>query len=300
MKIRIYNARVLAMDGDFKVTEGELHTENERIIYVGEGLADISEGGFDREIDAKGNLILPGFKNAHTHSGMTFLRSYADDLPLMDWLNNQVFPMEAKLTGAAVYWFSKLAFMEYLTSGITADFDMYFYQEDMARASVETGFRTVMTSGMSNFMSSVSEQREDYIKFNDYHPLISYKLGFHAEYTNSVGNLEGIAKLADEFKAPVFTHNSETAGEVRGCIERYGKTPTALMESLGLFEYGGGGYHCVHMSDEDIDIFKRRGLTMVTNPGSNMKLASGTPGISEFLKAGVRVALGTDGPASNN
>ena len=164
MKIRIYNARVLAMDGDFKVTEGELHTENERISYVGDGLADISEGGFDREIDAKGNLILPGFKNAHTHSGMTFLRSYADDLPLMDWLNNQVFPMEAKLTGAAVYWFSKLAFMEYLTSGITADFDMYFYQEDMARASVETGFRTVMTSGMSNFMSSVSEQREDYIK----------------------------------------------------------------------------------------------------------------------------------------
>lgn len=300
MRIRLYNAKILTMDRDLDIVEGELHTEDEKISCVGDSPIDISNKKFDREIDVKGNLILPGFKDAHTHSPMTFLRSFADDLPLMEWLNKKVFPMEAKLTGEDVYWFSKLAFMEYLTSGITADFDMYFYQEYMAKAAVEVGFRTVMTSGFNNFMSSLSELRENYIKFNNYHPLISYKLGFHSEYTNSLANLEGVAKLANEFKAPVYTHNSETIGEVQGCIERHGKTPTALMDSLGMLEYGGGGYHCVYMSDEDIEIFKKHDMTVVTNPGSNVKLASGTPEISKLIKNNIRVAIGTDGPASNN
>ncbi|MDE6580883.1 MAG: amidohydrolase family protein, partial [Ruminiclostridium sp.] len=127
MKIRFYNARIMKFDTADKscpIIKGELHIDNNKISYIGAG----NKGGeFDREIDCKGNLLMPGFKNAHTHSAMTFLRSYADDLPLQEWLFNQVFPREDKLTPDDVYSLSKLAIMEYLTSGITANFDMYFF-----------------------------------------------------------------------------------------------------------------------------------------------------------------------------
>ena len=299
MKIRFYNARILTLaDDSFDIIQGELWVEDNKITYVGpkkEG--DIQWG---RQIDVNGNLLMPGFKNAHTHSAMTFLRSYADDMPLFDWLNNQVFPKEAQLTGEDIYWLSKLAIMEYLTSGITANFDMYFQPEQIAKASVECGFRTVLLSALNNFSSSLEAMEEEYVKLNDYHPLISYGLGFHAEYTTSEELLKGVAALSHKYKAPVYTHNSETKREVEECIERHGTTPTAYLDSLGMFEYGGGGYHCVYMSEEDLRIFKEKDLTVVTNPGSNTKLASGIAGIQKMMDLGIRVAIGTDGPASNN
>ena len=248
----------------------------------------------------KGNLVMPGFANAHTHSAMTFLRSYADDLPLQEWLGQQVFPMEAKLTGEDIYELSSLAILEYLTSGITSNFDMYFQPERIAQASVDCGFRTVMVSSLNNFTSSLEEMEQEYVRYNKYHDRIRYHLGFHAEYTTSEELLKGVAALAEKYQAPVFTHNSETRREVEECVERHGMTPTAYLDSLGLFQYGGGGYHCVHMTDEDIRIFKKRGLVVVTNPGSNTKLSSGIARISDIQKAGVPIAIGTDGPASNN
>lgn len=298
MNIRFYNAMILTMAGSGEIVTGELWVEGNRVAYVGEGKP--SHISWDREIDAEGNLILPGFKNAHTHSAMTFLRSYADDLPLLEWLEKQVFPMEAKLSGDDIYWLCKLAIMEYLTSGVTANFDMYFNPELMAKASVECGFRTVMINAVNNFNSSVENMEQEYEKYNHYHELISYCMGFHAEYTTGLELLKEIAVLAEKYKAPVYAHNSETRAEVDGCIERWGKTPTALMESVGLFEYGGGGFHCVHMTEEDLLIFKRRNLWAVTNPGSNVKLASGIAPISEMIDKGINLAIGTDGPASNN
>lgn len=298
MNTRFYNARILTMNGDLAVTEGEVWVEGNRITHVG-GKKD-GQPVWDRQIDVNKNLLMPGFKNAHTHSAMTFLRSYADDLPLSDWLNQQVFPMEAKLTGEDVCWLSKLAILEYLTSGITSNFDMYLYPEMGAKASVDCGFRTVLVSGLNDFVSSPEEMEEQYKKFNQYDPLIRYVMGFHAEYTNSEERLKKVAALAGKYQAPVFTHNSETAGEVAGCLERHGMTPTAYLDSLGMFNYGGGGYHCVHMTDEDLDIFKKRNMTVVTNPGSNTKLASGIARISDMLERGIRLAIGTDGPASNN
>ncbi len=125
-------------------------------------------------------------------------------------------------------------------------------------------------------------------------------MGFHAEYTTDISILKGIAELARGFRQPLYTHNSETANEVQGCIERHGKTPTALFEELGMFEYGGGGFHCVHMTDEDLDIFRRRGLWAVTNPCSNCKLASGIAPLDRMNAMGINLAIGTDGPASNN
>lgn len=300
MKIRFYNGRILTMEEHRDIFEGELWVEDSFITYCGCAQTDVSSDFFDREIDLNGNLILPGFKNAHTHSAMTFLRSYADDLPLADWLNKKVFPLEALLTHEDIYTLSKLGIAEYLTSGITANFDMYVDSDAIAKASIDTGFRTVIVSGLNNFVHSLKGLEECFCKYNDFHPLINYQLGFHAEYTTNEELLRGVASLAKKYKAPVYTHNSETASEVKDCIARTGMTPTTYLDSLGMFAYGGGGYHCVYLDEKDIEIFKTRKLSVITNPASNLKLASGIAPIKKYLDEGLTVAIGTDGPASNN
>ncbi|GLC82169.1 amidohydrolase [Lacrimispora brassicae] len=309
MNTRFFNAKILTMSGDFSIIEGELWVEGNRITYAGDPKKgnEINKAtlpSFDREIDVKGNLIMPGFKNAHTHSAMTFLRSYADDLPLLDWLHKQIFPMEAKLNGEDIYHLSKLAILEYLTSGITANFDMYFSPENITQASVDMGFRSVLCAGISEFTGSTEENLENlenwYYKYNHHHDLISYCIGFHGEYTAERPLLEGIAALSRKYKAPVFSHNSETKAEVEQCLKKNGTTPAVYLDQLGMFEHGGGGYHCVHMTEEDLAVFQKRGLTVVTNPGSNSKLASGIAPITKMLNMGINIAIGTDGPASNN
>jgi len=300
MNTRFYNARILTMESGIAIKYGELWVKNNIIYFLGDIEKSPAPLFWDQEIDCKSNLLMPGFKNAHTHSSMTFLRSYADDLPLSEWLNKQVFPMEAKLKPEDIYHLSKLAIMEYLTSGITANFDMYFYPDMNAKASVDTGFRTVLMSGISNFNSSTKELESEYITYNHYHDLISYRLGFHAEYTASKELLQSISSIAHRYKAPVFTHNSESISEVESCIKATGMTPTEYMDSLGLFEYGGGGFHCIHLSDNDMKIFKSRGMYAVTNPGSNMKLASGIAPLQQMKSLGIPLAIGTDGAASNN
>lgn len=310
MNYRFYNARILTMVTT-DIIEGELWVQDDKILYVGKGgdaaaicrSLSIESILWDREIDCNGNLLMPGFKNAHTHSAMTFLRSYADDLPLQDWLFQKVFPMEDKLDGEMIYHLTKLAVLEYLTSGITSIFDMYLTPETTAKACVEMGMRCVQvsgTSGQDHFEESLAKLENRYQTLNAYDPLHSYFIGFHAEYTCSRALLEKVAEMAHKYQAPVFTHLAETKSEVDGCIERHGMTPTKLFDSLGMFNYGGGGYHCVWMNEEDMDIFAKRGLSAVTNPGSNTKLASGIAPISDFLKKGINVAIGTDGPASNN
>lgn len=298
MKLRFYNAKILTMQDD-KVISGELHTDGDRISYIG---AEKPENvGFDREIDLSGKLIIPGFKNAHTHSAMTFLRSFADDLPLNDWLYNAVFPHEAKLTEEAIYVFTQLANMEYLTSGITSSFDMYFKLDSYAKANIDMGYRTVLCGSINDFGGTVEGIEEEYNKFNSLNPLISYQLGFHAEYTTKRETLEGMAKLSQKYKAPMYTHNSETRNEVEGCKERYGMTPTQFFDSLGMLEYGGGGFHCVWFDERDMQIAKNKGLWIVTNPSSNLKLASGIAPLCEMKRQGIdRMAIGTDGAASNN
>lgn len=300
MKLRFYNAKILTMQ-DEKIIEGELHTDGARISYIGSEKPEGSGDEFDREIDLCGNLIIPGFKDAHTHSAMTFLRSFADDLPLNDWLYNQVFPHEAKLTEEAIYVFTQLANMEYLTSGITSSFDMYFKLPSYAKANTDMGFRTVICGSINDFGGTVEGIEEEYNTYNSYDPLISYQLGFHAEYTTKRETLEGLAKLAQKYKAPMFAHNSETKSEVDGCKERYGITPTQLFDKLGMYEYGGGGFHCVWFDERDMEIFRDKNLWMITNPASNLKLASGIAPICEMRRAGMKnFAIGTDGAASNN
>lgn len=194
----------------------------------------------------------------------------------------------------------KLGIMEYLTSGITANFDMYLNPMEIAEASAECGFRTVQTSGLNDFTRSLSLLEEDYRKVNEMSELTTFLLGFHGEYTTSRELMEGVAKLAEKLKSPVWLHNSETEKEVVECRGRYGMTPTQITEALGVYAYGGGGYHCIFFEEKDFEIFRNRGLTAVTNPSSNLKLASGTAPTARFLKEGISMAIGTDGPASNN
>lgn len=296
--IRLHNALVMPMTSDCSVFRGEVWTDGGRIAYAGAPRAgELPE--FEREIDLNGDLVLPGFKNAHAHSAMTFLRSYADDLPLQSWLFDKVFPLEARLTSEAVYAFTRLAVLEYLSGGITASFDMYFHRDAYARANIDCGFRTVICGALSAG-DKISVAADDYAKFNALDPLISYLPGVHAEYTADEKLLRGMSELVHELKSPFWTHNSETKSETDGCFERHGMSPTEYLDSLGLYDFGGGGYHCVWFSERDIEIFAEKGLWAVTCPCSNAKLASGIAPLERFEKRGVRLAVGTDGPASNN
>lgn len=294
--IRFYNGQLLSMKKDMGITRDEVWVNGSKIVHVGK--SDTLQA--DREINLDGNLLMPSFKNAHTHSAMTFGRSFSDDLPLQSWLYDKIFPLEAKLNAADIYHLSRLAFLEYLESGITACFDMYYFPEAMAKASVDAGFRTVMCGAVNNFKESPALLEEYYNTYNHYHELVSYQLGFHAEYTTSEEIMTEIAKLSHKYKAPVFMHASETESEVQDCIDRYGKTPTALFNDLGLFDYGGGAFHSVWVNHADLELYKQKNIYAVLNAGSNAKLASGIAPVSKMLKKGINIAVGTDGPSSNN
>lgn len=308
MRTRFYNARILTMEPGKEIFIGEVWVNGDTIQFVGteeEALSYCEEHKdsiliWDREIDCKKNLLMPGFKNAHTHSAMTLMRSKADDLPLSDWLNTQIFPIEAKMTAEDIYHLSKIAIMEYLTSGITAVFEMYLTPYSVADAFRDCGMRCVQTSCVNNFSQSVEMLEGYYNDLNGRDEYNSFILGLHAEYTCSKELLEKTAELVQKYKAPFWAHIQETESETKECIERYGMTPIKFFDSLGLFDYGGGGYHVVWTNDEDMEIMKKRGLYAVTNPGSNTKLASGIAPISKYLEKGIPVAIGTDGPASNN
>ncbi|MCD8045618.1 MAG: amidohydrolase [Clostridiales bacterium] len=310
MNIRFYNAKILTLDENerFEILSGELWVSGDRILYVGDGkrpdriLKDLGLNMilWERETDCGGNLLMPGFKNAHAHTYMTFLRSYADDLPLQDWLYKMCFPKEDQLNTENIRPLEVLGIMEYLTGGITSSFDMCYFPPVYARVAADCGFRAVQVSGVNSFGGDLGVVEENYLRVNETSDLTTFLIGFHAEYTTKPDMMEGIARLAQKYRSPVYLHNSETEKETAECIGRYGKTPTRLTDDLGMYEYGGGGFHCVWFADEDFEIFKKRGLTAVTCPASNLKLASGIAPLKRFYDEGINLAIGTDGPASNN
>ena len=304
MRVKFENARILDIKTG-KVTKGVLTTCDGKIEYVGAPKADESVK-YDRVINANNNLLMPSFKNAHSHSPMTILRASAENMVLMDWLYKVVFPAEAKLTADDVYWGTKLAIMEMLKSGISATFDMYFYTESAAKAFKEAGFRACFCSAVSGgntdeeLKTALKRLDSEYDKLNSYSPLIKYYAGMHAEYTASDGLLKGISAFVNDAKIPFYTHMSEAVGESEGCVERRGKTPAELFSSLGLWNYGGGVYHAVHVTDHDIKLMRDHNIMVSTNPCCNAKIASGIAPIEKYAANGIRVGIGTDGPASNN
>ena len=288
------NARILSMQDD-KIIFGELLVRDNRIAFIGEKYTGEKP---NKVIDCEGNLLMPGFKNAHAHTAMVFARSASDDLSLHDWLFNCIFPMEEKFQDDDIYHLTKCGILEYLAGGITAASDMYFHVPEIVRASEEIGIRNVIVA--TSLQEPISLIRERYKELNKKGSLISYVLGIHAEYTTPKERIIEIVNLAKELKALCALHIGETESEVQGCVDRYGETPIKLLASLGFFDYGGIAYHANYFTDEEIKICKEKDIKIVTCPASNAKLASGICPVSKYLEAGLTLGIGTDGAGSNN
>lgn len=300
MKTLIKNASLLLPDGC--VTQGNLAVEGQTIAAVGETEKNWAA---DTIIDGTGKFAIPGFVNAHTHISMTLLRSYADDMKLMDWLENKIWPVEAKMKKEDVYWGAMLAAVEMIRSGTTTFADMYGDMDKVAEATLESGLRGVLARGMigvaPNGQQAFEENKELYKNFHGAgEGRLTVMFGPHAPYTCPPDFLRQVAEAAAEYQAGVHIHLSETKGEVENCLKEHGMTPIALMEKVGILECGVLAAHCVHVTAEDIALMKKYGVRVAHNPGSNMKLASGVAPVPEMLKAGLCVALGTDGASSNN
>lgn len=264
-----------------------------------------SELDFDVVIDGSNKFATPGLVNTHTHAAMTLFRSYADDMFLMDWLENKIWPAEANLTAEDVYWGTLLSIGEMLKSGTTCFADMYFFMDEVAKAVETSGIRACLSRGLAgvapNSDKSLLEAKEFCLKWNGAaNGRITTMLGPHAPYTCPPDYLKQVIEVAKEIKAEIHIHLSETKFEVDTCIEKFGKTPIAHMDSLGLLDLGVLAAHCVHVTPEDIKLMKAKNVRVAHNPQSNLKLASGIAPVQQMLEAGLIVGLGTDGASSNN
>jgi 5-methylthioadenosine/S-adenosylhomocysteine deaminase len=304
-KLLISGADIITMDEKLGIVKaGDIAIENGRIKGIGpKGWT--GEWQPDRVIVADGKVVLPGLINTHTHAAMTLFRSYADDMQLMDWLQNKIWPIEAHLTNEDVYWGSMLAVLEMLKSGTTTFADMYFFMPDVAKAVQESGMRAVLSRGMAGVAPTAEQALIESKEFvRDWHQAangrITVHLGPHAPYTCPPAYLEKVIALASELKTGIHIHLSETAHEVETCQRDHGKTPIRLMHDLGMFEHPVLAAHCVHLTEEDMDIMAEKHVRVAHNPGSNMKLASGIAPVTQLLAKGIAVGLGTDGAASNN
>ena len=304
MSILLENISIIPMTGSANFIEkGYLVLDGQFIKQVGRGEAPV--GNHEVIIDGTNRVVLPGLVNAHTHAAMTLLRSYADDMPLMEWLETKIWPLEEKLTGEDVYWGTMLAITEMIKSGTTCFADMYFFMDQAAQAVEKSGIRAVLSRGMVGVGPSaelaLTESSELVGKWHRRAKnRITVMLGPHAPYTCPPKYLRQVIDLASELGMALNIHIAETVGEREDMIRMYGKSPVKHMETCGLFERAVLAAHCVHVDEEDIAILKKYQVGVVHNPESNMKLASGIAPVPEMLAAGIPVALGTDGASSNN
>ena len=300
MNTVIKNALAVLSDGNTKKVN--IAIKDDKIFAVG----DIPTGfTADNTIDGNGKLAVAGFVNAHTHVSMTLLRSYADDMKLMDWLENKIWPIEAKMKKADIYWGAMLGIAEMIKTGTTTFVDMYADMEKVAEAVDETGIRAVLSRGIiGSAPNGETALEENCTLFEDYNNAadgrITVMLGPHAPYTCPPDFLKKVIDKANKYKAEIHIHIAETKGEVDECLKQYGKTPMALMESVGLLDCGVLAAHCVWVNDEDIAIMKKHDVRAAHNPSSNLKLASGIAPVCKMLKENICVGLGTDGASSNN
>lgn len=259
----------------------------------------------DKVIDGKNKIAFPGMVNTHTHAAMTLLRSYADDMVLMDWLEKMIWPAEANLTPDDIYYGTKLAIIEMIKTGTTTFADMYFEMDRVANAVSETGIRASLSRGLIGLTPDADEKlAENATLYKDWHNScdgrIQVRFGPHAPYTCPIDYLKKVIKTAQNLNAGIHMHLSETAFEVDSTLKEHGMTPIALMDSLGMFESETLAAHAVHVTDEDITIMSNKNVSVAHNPQSNLKLASGIAPIEKMLDKGIIVGLGTDGASSNN
>ncbi|MEA3470738.1 MAG: amidohydrolase [Thermodesulfobacteriota bacterium] len=307
--ILISGGTILTLDEkDTKIQEGALAIKGDTITAVGNSKEiEISYSG-GKTIDAQGCLVMPGFINGHTHAAMTCFRGLADDLELMDWLNNYIFPAEAKnVNEELAYWGSLLACAEMIRSGTTTFCDMYIFENETAKAAKKAGARCLLGEVLFDFPSPNSKSPEEGLEYTRKlietwkdDPLVNIVVEPHSLYTCSPSLLRNAKDLADQYNVPLATHLLENRGEVEQLKDRLGKKATIFLRDMGLLDDHFIAFHCVCMDEEDIKLFAEHGSKIVHNPESNMKLASGVAPVTRMLDHGVPVGLGTDGCASNN
>jgi 5-methylthioadenosine/S-adenosylhomocysteine deaminase len=268
--------------------------------------ADVEPEPRDDVVAGRGLALVPGLVNGHGHAAMTLLRGYGDDLPLKRWLETRIWPAEARLTRDDVYWGTRLACLEMIRAGTTHCWDMYWFQFDVARAFVDSGMRATVSQVFLSFEGAPDEARpeaapEGLDRLAEFGPRITPSLGPHAIYTVDEPTLRFVAELARARSVPVQIHLSETEGEVNDCVAAHGCRPAEYLDRLGLLHGRTVLAHGVWLDDIELALVAERGATIVTNPASNMKLATGRAFPYPAARdAGVRVGLGTDGAASNN
>ena len=274
-----------------------------KIAYVG---PEAPAGFEDAEIiDGQGKLATAGMVNTHGHVSMTLLRSYADDMALMDWLQNKIWPIEDKMNAKDIYWGAMLGMVEMLKGGTTCFADMYAFMEDVAQACVDTGIRANLCRGLIGVAPDKDKKLAENVElFKNWHNYnngqIRVSFGPHAPYTCPVEYLNKVIATAGEQGAEIQMHLCETKFEVESCLKDHGKTPIELMDSLGMFELGTIAAHAVHLTEADMDIMAAKKVRVAHNPQSNLKLASGIAPVAAMLEKGICVGLGTDGASSNN
>ncbi len=303
MKILLKNGTILTMAAsEPEIIKGDLGIDDDRIVHIGETSSDFIP---DIVLDASERIVMPGLVNAHTHIAMSLMRHYADDLPFWEWLNNRILPIEEKLTPEDVYIGSLLSIAEMIRSGITTFADMYFFMDGVAEAVHESGMRANISRGLVfNEVSDLKKLAISKKLFQDWHGKgegrIQVDLAPHAPYTCPPEYLDRVVKSAEEMGAHIHTHLSESRKEIETIYSLYNVSPVAYMEQHGLFRQKTFAAHCVYVSFDDIRILADYDVSVVNNPGSNFKLGNGFAPVPRFLNAGVNVALGTDGAASNN
>ena len=304
----VSGAYVLTLDDNGTMVEnGAVAIAGDTIVAVGASAELTARYPTAQRLETAHGLVMPGLVNAHTHAAMTCFRGLADDLPLMQWLQDYIFPAEAKLTGEMVYWSTLLSTLEMIRSGTTSFCDMYLFAGQVARAADASGMRAWIGEVLYDFPSPNYGPLEKGFDYLDelaatyrHHPLLTITVDPHAVYTCSPDLLVRLKERAVALDTRYVIHLSESREEVAGCTERYGRSPVMHLEALGLLDQRVVADHCVVLTDEEIELLGARGVKVAHCPESNMKLASGVAPVERLLRAGVVVGLGTDGCASNN
>ena len=327
MDIVVKNALAILPEGEKNVVKrANIYIKDDRILAVyskkgegsevlepfdgpveGEAADAIASAGFsaDKSIDGTDRLVIPGLINCHTHSYMAFMRNIADDLSFMDWLFGRIDPIEQKMTDEDAYWGAMLAITEMMKSGTTCFNDMQMNIHQTTRAVKETGMRAVICRGLvgngddEGGRMRINQTLEEMEAFKDCDRL-SFRFGPHAPYTCDSAYMRIVADEADKYGMGIHVHLSESVSEIEQIREKYGCSPIVMADKNGLFDRPCIAAHCVQVDDDDIEIMARKGVRVVTNPASNMKLGNGFAPIQKMLDAGINVCLGTDGAASNN
>ncbi len=309
MSVLFKNATVVTVNGENQVISGGfVATDGEKITYVG---SRRPQGSFGREIDCTGKVLMPGLVNTHTHIPMTLMRGFAGGRDLQTWLNDYIFPTEEKLDSRTVSAGSRLALAEMIAGGTTSIGEMYYFCGDIAEAVAESGISANISRSVTIF--SPTSRPEEYDACKDLDAFrrqwggsgddqIKAEVSIHGEYTSFLSpNLWSyLADYARQYDMGMQVHVSETRSEHEECVRRHGKTPLQVLNDYGVWDTRSIAAHCVWVSDEDMALMRRKGISVSLNPYSNLKLGSGIARVPALKQAGVNLTLGTDGASSNN